>query len=84
MAISGAGASVEYGVPATIALTEVIEQSICADPWMQSVSGDTAFQEIKNGLSAYRSVPCSPPRSTNGRLNSALFLPAMDHGDLEK
>ena len=55
--IFGAGASVEYGVPATIPLTDVIEQSICADPWMQRVGGDNAFQTIKNGLSAYLQKP---------------------------
>ena len=35
--ILGAGASVEYGIPATIPLSDIIEAMVCADAWMKRV-----------------------------------------------
>lgn len=55
--ILGAGASIEYGMPATIALSEIIENAICADPWMMRIGGDVAFRKIKAGLSGYLTNP---------------------------
>lgn len=55
--ILGAGASIEYGMPATIALSEIIGNTICADPWMVRVGGDVAFRKIKDDLSGYLTNP---------------------------
>jgi hypothetical protein len=55
--ILGAGASVEYGIPATIPHTDIIENAVCADAWMKRVGGDVAFRKIKNDLSGYLTNP---------------------------
>lgn len=53
----GAGASVEYGVPSTTRLTELIEHAVVADRWMQHTRGDAAFATIKAGLQDYLRNP---------------------------
>lgn len=55
--ILGAGASVEYGVPATSKLSKIIENKVCADAYMKHVGGDHAFRKIKNELSRYLTEP---------------------------
>ena len=46
----GAGASVEYNVASTAALTGVIEDSVMSDVWMQHTGGDKAFALVKETL----------------------------------
>lgn len=57
--ILGAGASVEFGAPATSKLTENIEQRICSDEWMRHQDGDAAFRKIKEMLSTHLTNPAN-------------------------
>ncbi|TDK58000.1 SIR2 family protein [Pseudomonas moraviensis] len=53
----GAGASVEYGVASTAALTDVIEEAVLADEWMQHTGGDKAFVLVKETIQGYLQSP---------------------------
>ncbi|MBY5690342.1 hypothetical protein HFO41_16140 [Rhizobium leguminosarum] len=53
----GAGASVEYKAPSTVAITAKIERQVMADDWMKACGGDTAYQAIKNRLQSYLQRP---------------------------
>jgi len=53
----GAGASVEYNVASTAALTGVIEDSVMSDVWMQHTGGDKAFALVKETLQGYLQSP---------------------------
>jgi hypothetical protein len=55
--ILGAGASIEYGVPATIKFTDIIEAAVMSDPWVQNQKGDVAYQTIKRRLRRYLHNP---------------------------
>jgi hypothetical protein len=55
--ILGAGASVEFGAPTTIKLTEKVEQHVCSDFLMKQHGGDIAFRKIKEILLAYLGDP---------------------------
>lgn len=57
--ILGAGASVEYGIPTTMNLTELIEKDICDDDWMKLNEFYTTYKFIKDELSAYLTSPSS-------------------------
>ncbi len=53
----GAGASVEYKVASTAALTDIIEEAVLADGWMQHTGGDKAFTLVKETLQEYLQSP---------------------------
>ncbi len=53
----GAGASVEYKVASTAALTRLIEEEVLADGWMQHIGGDKAFILVKETLQEYLQSP---------------------------
>ncbi|ACI94754.1 hypothetical protein OCAR_7656 [Afipia carboxidovorans OM5] len=53
LVILGAGASIEYGIPATIKFTDIIETAVMSDPWVQSQQGDVAYKTIKRRLKRY-------------------------------
>lgn len=55
--ILGAGGSIEYGVPATLKFTDIIETAITADPWVQAQQGDAAYRTIKRRLKRYLHNP---------------------------
>lgn len=55
--IFGAGASVEYGVPTTVALSDLIEERVCADAWVRHQGGDRAYATIKGRLAGYLMRP---------------------------
>lgn len=57
LVILGAGASIEYGIPATIKFTDIIEAAVMSDPWVQSQGGDAAYQTIKRRLKRYLHNP---------------------------
>lgn len=57
LVLFGAGASVEYKTPSTIALTTAIEQQVASDKIMQMTGGDRAFKDIKFGLEGYLTNP---------------------------
>lgn len=40
--ILGAGASIEYRIPASIPFTDIIETAVMSDRWVQSQQGDLA------------------------------------------
>jgi len=49
----GAGASIDFGVPSTQKLTNIIANKIANDSWMQRSGADSAFKEIQATLGAY-------------------------------
>ena len=53
LVLTGAGASLEFGVPSTAELTKSIETKVCADEWMQECYGDYAYLEICKTLADY-------------------------------
>lgn len=53
--IVGAGASVEYGVPVTIGLGQLIEEAIHANDFCKQVGGAAVYTEIKDELEKYYS-----------------------------
>lgn len=53
MVLVGAGASLEFGAPCTTQLTEIIEQKVGDDRWMQKCGGDAAYRKILKTLSGY-------------------------------
>jgi NAD-dependent SIR2 family protein deacetylase len=55
--ILGAGASIEYGIPATIPFTDIIETAVLSDRWVQSQQGDLAYKTIKRRLKRYLRNP---------------------------
>ncbi len=55
--ILGAGASIEFGAPATNNLTDNIERRIYSDAWMKHTGGDAAFKKIKETLSTHLADP---------------------------
>jgi NAD-dependent SIR2 family protein deacetylase len=55
--IFGAGASIDYGVPTTIKLSEQIENQVCGDAWVKNQHGDDAYIQIKNELTSYLTNP---------------------------
>ena len=57
LVILGAGASIEYGVPATIPFTDIIEAAVLSDRWVQSQQGDIAYKTIKRRLKRYLHNP---------------------------
>ena len=44
LVILGAGASVEYDIPATVKFTHIIEAAVMSDPWVRSQQGDAAYK----------------------------------------
>ncbi|MDA9537280.1 hypothetical protein ACM41_13965 [Bradyrhizobium sp. CCBAU 21362] len=57
LVILGAGGSIEYGIPATIKFTDIIEAAVMSDPWVQSQGGGAAYQTIKRRLKRYLHNP---------------------------
>ncbi|WP_119274883.1 hypothetical protein [Taklimakanibacter deserti] len=57
LVILGAGASIEYGIPATQKFTDIIETAILGDRWVQNQKGDEAYRTIKRRLKRYLHDP---------------------------
>ena len=57
LVVLGAGASIEYGIPATVDFTDIIEAAVISDPWVQSQNGDAAYKTIKRRLKRYLRDP---------------------------
>jgi len=55
--ILGAGASVEYGVPLTGALTDQIEARVLNDGWLKSNNADETYNFIRGTLRKYLVKP---------------------------
>src|ERR1700741_3320143 len=55
--VLGAGASLEYGAPSTVALTHAIERAVLADARIKLVKADDAFKAIKSSLETYLQNP---------------------------
>lgn len=53
----GAGASLQYGAPATGALTTSIENAVVNDTVMQAVGGDAAYLQVRDTLRNYLESP---------------------------
>lgn len=73
--ILGAGASIEYGVPATVKFTDIIEAAVMSDPWVQNQQGDVAYQTIKRRLKRYLHNPgivFTSSKSITARTNSYI------------
>ncbi len=57
LVLLGAGASIEFGVPATLKFTEIIEAGVLGDAWVQDQQGDKAYRTIKRRLKRYLKNP---------------------------
>lgn len=53
LVLVGAGASVEFGVPATVPFTHELEAMILADEYLQQTGGAKAYLEIRDALAGY-------------------------------
>lgn len=51
--MTGAGASVEYGIPATIGFGKLIDEKIWADKWCSHTGAIDAYCDIKDKLQAF-------------------------------
>ncbi|APP85567.1 hypothetical protein BI317_16690 [Xanthomonas hortorum pv. gardneri] len=51
--IMGAGASVDFGIPATVGFGEIIDEVIASDRWCQHTGGAQAYEDVKKALVEY-------------------------------
>ena len=42
LVVMGAGASIEFGIPATIKFTDIVEAAVMSDPWIRSIACSAA------------------------------------------
>lgn len=57
LVLLGAGASIDFGVPSTVAFSGIIEEKVLDDAWVQSQGGDAAYRTIKRRLKRYLKDP---------------------------
>lgn len=57
LVVVGAGASVEYGIPATAGFGDLIEAAVASDDYCRHTGGDAVYRDVRNALTQYYGKP---------------------------